>query len=310
MQPDKKIKFLAGAAVILLAVYLLTLFFDPERVAARNASFTWLPAEGRDLADRVEISNPGAEKITLERISNKWYAHTEAGELPVKQGRVDDVFRILSEKGAFPKVGSSASGHADTGLLAGQASQIVIRGGGGVAPLLDLLVGSDESGGKGVFLRKNGENEYRLGDSLIKTYLSGGLAAWYDLKLFAENKADSVQRVTVSPVKDGEGDADYTLAKSGNDWSFSGGTGTANGDKVNAWLRNVFDAQADDFGAASPEFGALSIRLEMGDGSAYTVQAAEESGSKWPVKVSGAPYTYLLSENALKRLFSKKADLE
>jgi hypothetical protein len=309
MKARKQITLLAICAGALLLVYLLTLFFDPERVASRNAAFTWLPAQGRDLADRIEISGAG-ESLTLVRQGGAWFAQEGAELFPVKQGRIDDLFRLLSTKGAFPRRGSSASSLAAVGLAEGAATKLAIRGGAGAEPLLALLVGGDDASGRECYLRKSGENEYRSGDRLIKTYATTSARDWYDLKLFAENRADLVQRVQVNSPQ-GE---TWALQKSGDGWQFADG-GAANKDAVESYLRTIFDIQADDFyrqefGSEAPQFTAGSIRLELGDGSAMTVQAAAPNEGKVPATVSGSRYAYLLSEGAVKRLFREKASLQ
>jgi hypothetical protein len=315
---NKKIYTLAGIAGVLAIVYVLTLFFDPARVNARNALFTWLPAEARDMADRIEINRPGEEPLFIQRTDNKWFAALGGANVPVKQGRIDDLFRILCTRGAFPRLGSSASSHEDLGLSTENASRLVIRGGAAALPLLDLLVGADDSAGREVYLRKNGENEYRSGDRLIKSYVSGAATSWYDLKLFAENRADAVQRIRISPVKDGEGDEDFSFSRSENGWALesgipSGSGGENLGEAADVYVRNIFDIQGDDFlspeDAAGIEFNAGRLSIELGDGSVITVLAAAEQDGMRPVTVSGVPYVYLLSQPALARLIRERSTL-
>jgi hypothetical protein len=313
---DKKIYTLAGIAGLLALVYVLTVFFDPDRVNVRNASFTWLSGDARDLADRIEISRPGEEALLLQRVNNKWFAALGGGQVPVKQGRIDDLFRILCTRGAFPRLGSSAASHGELGLSPEKASRLLIRGGAAALPLLDLLVGDDDPAGREIYLRKNGENEYRAGDRLIKSYVSGAATAWYDLKLFAENRADAVQWIRISPVKDGEGDEDFSLSRSENGWVLeprlsaeTGGSSTA----ADSYVRNLFEIQGDDFlspeNAAGVEFNAGRLSIELGDGSVITILAAEERDGMRPVTVSGIPYVYLLSQPTIARLLRERSTL-
>jgi hypothetical protein len=310
----KKIFALCGTAGVLLAVYLITLFFDPERAAGRAAAFTWLPDGARDLASRVEITRPAAEKLVLSRNNGLWFAESGTGQVPVKQGRVDDLFRLLGTRGVFPRLGSSASSHTELGLSVDRASRLVIRGGAAVEPLLDLLIGVDDRSGKSVYLRKSGENEYRSGDNLIKTYVEGETSSWYNLKLFEENRSGAVQSLRVSPPKsEGEDEEDFTLFRNGASWVFQGGVSGPQADAVNSWMQNIFDIQAEAFlpraEASGLEFNAGRLNLELGDGSALVVQAAGEYNGKRPVTVSGSSYIYLLSENAARRLFRSRSSL-
>jgi hypothetical protein len=308
--PGKKITILAGIAVFLICVYLITIFFDPERAAARRAAFTWLPAGGRDTASRIEISLPDGEQTVMTLKNGSWFVERDGESFPVKQGRVDDLLRILSTRGAFPRQGSSAAHHEALGLSPERAARLVIRDGTANELLLDLLIGDDGASGRDVYLRKNGDNEYRSGDSLIKTYATSGVSSWYNLALFEKNRAGEVQRIEVGPVKGGEnGDSrDYVLVRDNAGWKAErGGTGTPSTEAVDGYVRAIFDSRADDFlprmDAAGLEFGAAKLRLELGDGSAIVVQAGEEVDGKRPVTVSGSQYNYLFSGAAVQRLF-------
>jgi hypothetical protein len=318
MPYKKKLIILAALTGILAILYGFTLFFDPERVNERNASFSWLPGAARDDADRIEVSRPGGEPLVLVRKNDLWFALTETGfELPVKQGRIDDIFRILTARGAFPLRGSASSSHEGLGLALGGASRLIIRGGAGV-PLLDLLIGGDDSSGREVFLRKNGENDFRSGERLIATYINGNDTAWYDLRLFHDDPSAMVQRVRVSPPKGTEGVGDFAVAKSGGAWVFEGSADIPDGSKVDAWIKGIFEAQGDSFISPTEggELAAGRMILELGDGSVRTIQAGEalpEDGGteQRPVSVSGVPYLFVVSQWTLQnRLFKTRQVLQ
>jgi hypothetical protein len=323
MSYKKKAIILAVVTGVLALLYGFTLFFDPERVSERNASFSWIPGGARDEADRIEVIRSGeadsSESFTLVRKSDGWFALIGTGlEVPVKQGRIDDIFRILSEKGAFPLRGSSPASHEALGLVPGEASRLLVWGGAGAVPLLDLLIGGNDSSGREVFLRKNGENNFRSGERLIATYLNGNDTDWYDLRLFHDDPSASVQRVRVSPVKGSEGDGDYTLAKSGGSWVFEGSSGIPDGTKVDPWIKGIFELQGDYFipGTEAAELSAGKVTIELGDGSTRTIQVGdalpEDGGTeKRPAMVSGAPYLFALSQWSLQnRLFRARSSLE
>jgi hypothetical protein len=303
----KKILALAVTTALLALVYLLALFFDPERVASRSASFTWFPPADRDVADRIEISRPNEGAIVMMKREGSWFAQAGTEQVPVKQGRIDDLFRILGTRGTFPYRGSSSSSHSGFGLTSEKAIRLVVKGGASAEPLLDLLIGDDDASGKEVYLRKNGQDEYRSGDPLVRSYVAGENAAWYDLKLFKESMADYVQRIRISPLKDGEGDEDYTLAiNDTGTWVFEGSAETPSPDTVHTYTRNLFDTQGDDFlprtEALGIGFNAAKISVELGDGSEITITAGEEINGKRPVTASGSSYIYLVSQPAAQRL--------
>jgi hypothetical protein len=299
MAYNKKILLLGSIAAGLALIYGLTLFFDPARINARNAAFTWLPAGARDEADRITITR-GTQELELVLQNGKWFALLDDMAVPVKQGRVDDLFRILGTRGAFPRRGSSAVSHTELGL-GDDAARLVIRGGAGL-PLLDLLVGKDDSSGKEVFLRKNGENDFRSGDRLISSYVNGEKSAWYDLKLFEDTSIDLVQRVQVN-FAGSEGPVNYGIIRSGENWTFEGDALSLNKEKVGTWIQGILEAQGEDFTSSVDIQNSGRITLELGDGSVLSVQTGEagEDG-KTPALVSGKPYVFMLPQWTVSRL--------
>jgi len=299
MPYKKKLVILGSTAVFLALVYALTLFFDPARINARNERFTWLPAGARDQADRIEISR-GEDKLELVLRNGKWFAILEAGqpeEVPVKQGRIDDLFRLLGTRGAFPYRGSSTASHEALGL-SGSGPRLVIRGGAGL-PLLDLLIGQDDVSGNEVFLRKNGENAFRSGERLIATYLNGERSSWYDLKLFEETPITQVQRVRVrfsgytgpedeTPLV---GYIDYTITRNGENWTMEGNETPLDAVTVEAWIQGILEATGENFLPASfrNDFTAVArITVELGDGSSLSVQIGS-ANPDGPPTIEGLP---------------------
>jgi len=299
MAHNKKILLLGSVAAGLALIYGLTLFFDPARINARNDAFTWLPAGARDEADRITISR-GTQELELVLQNGKWFALLEGVEVPVKQGRVDDLFRILGTRGAFPRRGSSAASHGELGL-GNDAVRLVIRGGIGV-PLLDLLVGKDDPSGQEVFLRKNGENDFRSGDRLISSYVNGERSAWYDLKLFEDKSTDLVQRVQVN-FAGSQGPVNYGIIRGGENWTFEGDALSLNKEKVEAWIQGILEAQGEDFTNSFDTQNPGRIVLELGDGSVLSVQIGEagEDGRS-PALVNGKPYVFMLPQWTASRL--------
>jgi hypothetical protein len=302
----------------------LTLFFDPARINTRSERFTWLPSGARDMADRIEIIQPhDSEKLNLVLKNGKWFALLEgpAGsiEAPVKQGRIDDIFRLLGTRGAFPRRGSSAGSHEMLGLGA-NASRLTVRGGQG-QPLLDLLVGNTDSSGTEVFLRKSGENEFRSGDRLISSYVNAGNTSWYDLKLFDEIPMALVQRVRVNfydytgPEFEEVfiGYLDYNIVRRGENWFMNDSEMPLDRESTESWIRTLLEAQGDDFLPPSNEFTATSfpaiamITVELGNGSSWVLQIGEaRQDAKNPALVSGKPYAFSLPNWTVTRLLREQ----
>ena len=309
MPYNKKLLLLGSLAAFLAVIYVLTLVLDPSRINARNERFTWMTPDLRDEADRIEIFRVG-EKTEMVLRNGIWFVLLGQMEVPARQGRTDDLFRLLSTRGAFPLRGTSSKSHAELGLDG--STRLVIRGGGGRIPLLDLLVGKGDSSGKSVFLRKNGENEFRSGDRLISSYVNGDTNAWLDLKLFDGKSVAQVQRVLVYfrnyyglgeevsdlPYKD------YIIKRSGENWQIDKGLDK---DKTENWIHAILEVSADDIlPESADELNAEPVallRVELGDGSALEMQIHEcdENGKALAV-VNGKPYLYVLSQWTVIRL--------
>ncbi|MDR1390499.1 MAG: hypothetical protein LBJ31_11055 [Treponema sp.] len=306
MNYQKKTRVLAGLLILLALVYALTLAFDPARRNERNASFSWLPPDTRDLIDRLEIyrENEAAFQATLK--NGVWVSPLNTLiEVPVKQGRVDDLLRLLTTRGAFPLRGSAAASYGELGL-GEDGARLVVRGGAGL-PLLELIVGKNDSSGE-VFLRERGEDSFRSGSSLIASYVNGSRADWYDLKLFGAGEnvsANAVQRILVSNSQNA-----LSLARSGADWVFDDGQ-TASAEKTETWLRSLFESAGEDF-IDPASFGESEgrIMLQLGDGSSLTIQCGfpDESGRR--AVLAGKPYAYVLPQWAYARLFRERDAFE
>ncbi|MDR2630637.1 MAG: DUF4340 domain-containing protein [Spirochaetaceae bacterium] len=315
----KKLLILSILTGVLGLVYTATLVFDPERVNSRDASYVWLQSEWVDQADRVEIYDQGKEGLTLIRNSGGWFVSFEGQEYPAKQERVEDLFRILSAKAAYPLRASSAASHEKLGLLAEDASRIVVRGGPATGyPLLDLLIGEGDASGKEVYLRKNTQDEVRSGENKLASYITGARSSWYNLRLFPENEAapvgaDMVQRIILTPPIKPEDEnfpaLGFTLRRDGTNWIQEGGTGEVlDTGKVESYIRAVMEAEGEDFVSsmttADPVFTEGQITLQIGDNTTRVIKIGPsmESGNR-PALSSGSRYVYSLAEWTMNRLF-------
>jgi hypothetical protein len=314
MPYKKRLVILGSSAIFLAVVYAATLFFDPANMNARNERFTWLPAGAREKADKIEIgSELAGDKTELVLRGGKWYALLETDEVPVKQGRIDDLFRLLGTRGAFPRRGSSSSSHETVGLGT-NAYRIVIKGGAGL-PLLDLLVGSGDSSGNSVFLRRFGENEFRSGDKLIGSYIAAEKTSWYDLKLFDDINLSAVQRVRVTfsgytgPEDETPliGYMDYNIARSGDNWVMD--STTLDRDKVETWIQTILEAVGETIlPSGNSAFDATArIYIETGNGANVALQIGELSTEdKAFASVTGKPYVYVLPRWTVTRLLRER----
>jgi len=314
----KKAAILLGIIVVLSAVYILTFVFDPEN--RRDAAFAWLEPALGDMADRIEIFGE-RDKTVLSRVNNVWFFLSEvnpdgsqgpARMLPVKQERVGDLFSLLSRKGVYPVRASSPEAIERLGLDEGRASRIVVRGGAGL-PLLDLFVGFGGALGREIFLRRAGWNRIYSTEEDFYSFTEAKPASWYDLRLFppsAEESAgnlgraaigmDRVQQVEIS----GPDREALVFRRSGQGWIIPGNETVLDAIKFEAWLRQIIEAQADDFGYSPPDIVDGSFTLRLGDGTSRTLMAGPLNEENYrSVTVSTSSLVYLLNENTFNNFF-------
>jgi hypothetical protein len=319
---------LSGLAGVLALLYALTFIFDARRVDGRRASYVWLDPEWQEQVDRVEITGAaGGEGVILVRRGDQWFV-SRGEEYPARQTRIEDFLRLLSGRFNYPVRGSSPASYERLALTEETASRIVVRGGAGV-PLLDLLIGREDSTGSEVYLRRNNQNEVRSGEDRFSPYLTGSPTAWYNLRLFPDEALDpeSVQRLTVTapaprtlPGEDApEGEPAlvpsslvFTRDGAAGGWTL-GSAPVPDKQQVEVYVRTILDAEGEDF--IAPAEGADlplndgRIVLELGDGSVRTIRVGYAPGDpeRLCAAVSGSPYIYALAEWTAERIFRDAA---
>lgn len=314
----KKVLVLSALVILLALVYALTLFFDPDRISARDASYVWLDGGLIPQADRIEISGSQGETV-LSRINNRWVISRGGLDYPVKQSRAADLLKLLSERKSYPRRAGGESSHERLGVGEGAPSRIVVRGGPGLPgterpPLLDLIAGDTDAAGA-VYLRRGGENEVRSGEDLFSTYINGSAASWYDLRLFPEEgrlEAPSVQQLRVIPPDDGRvqdwEEDQFTLVRQNGGWILRDSEQALDTQRVDSYVRAILEAEGEDFdgslNAASPVFTSGRVILELGDGSSRTLRAGPGGDqNRRSVVVSGSSFVYSLAEWTVNRIF-------
>jgi hypothetical protein len=284
--------------------------FNPERQAVRNSAYVWLDSAFADEADALEIRGSRGE-LVLNRKNNVWIIRQDDLDYPVKQGRVEDLFGVLSRRLPYPLRSRSEAAALRLGLVENQASRITVRGGPGL-PLLDLLIGFGDASGSDVYLRKAGSNEARSGEDLFTAFTESEKTSWFDLRLFPNLDPDSVQRIKVFPLK--AEDAPFSLSRSGTGWIMENSSSLIDARSVNSWLRAIADSEGQDFvfgiRSGNPAFGAGSIVLEMGNGSSRTLKAGESTEANTRNAETGdSAYVYSLSEWTINRIFIDRNSL-
>jgi len=313
---NKKAAVLSAIVVILSAVYILSFVFEPGKRGSK--SFAWIEQRFLDMADRVELYGDGG-KTELVRRNNIWFFRSETSELPVKQGRVEDLFSALSGRYVYPVRAVSSEARERLGLGEGSATRIIVRGGAGL-PLLDLLIGKADALGREIYLKRAEWNEIYSGEDRFTYFSDSKPSSWYDLRLFSlpagsgtimsagSYSIDAVQQAEISTP----GNEAFILRRSGQNWIIPGNE-AVDSNRVDAWLRSLLEAEGDDFALSAAETAEAGITLWFGDGSVRTIEAGilnessyenTEGGEKnRSLRVSGSPYVYKIGEWNYNRLF-------
>jgi hypothetical protein len=162
----------------------------------------------------------------------------------------------------------------------------------------------------------------RGGEDRFSTFTSGSRASWQDLRLFPDENgvklnADSVQRFTIFPPPDEEGNAQphYTFVRDGTGWKAetapTGVSGEPKTADIDTYIRGIVDAVGEDFAPElSPEDEAFTdsaalsrVILELGNGSTRTLYRGPDFAGKKTAALSGSPYVWLLSDWVANRIF-------
>lgn len=342
----RKLLLLSILTGVLALIYAAALLFSPDRLSSRGALHVWLDPGRRDQVSRIELRVRDGESLALIRDDRIWYVadpvvsavNPDSPGYPAKTARVEEFLRFLSTRSPYPLRGSALSSHGRLGLDEASAARIVLRGGPGL-PLLDLLVGSLDATGREVYLRENNSQEVRSGEDNFSGYLTGSRTAWYNLRLLADRNGETqdpqmVQRVIVTapaaPVESVESDTaapelsgPLVFVRSADGWTLEGTPpDSLDASRVDTYVRGILEAEGDDF-LAAPDAGEAGfadgrISLEMGDGRNYVIRVGppvltgddSSAGGSRPGRravVSGSPYTYVLAEWTVNRIFRERS---
>ena len=331
MTYKKKAIFLSALIAVLALAYVLSFIFDPQRQS--RDSFAWLDPGLLVMADRIEIYGGihaddihadgihadgihadgihAEDSIIFSRKNNVWVISSGATDYPIKQGRVEDLLTALSRKGLYPLRAASAEARERLGLVEGIASRIIIRGGAG-SPLLDLLIGTGDSLGQGVYLRRQDKSEIHSGEDRFTLYTDSGPGAWYNLRLFPPIDLSAVQQAEITlPMKeDEEGDINtFVLRRLGEGWIIPGNNSVVlDTIRVETWLRSVLEAEGASFGGEAPAYVDGRINLRLGDGSSQIIQIGPgDKEKRRSAVVSESSLVYVLPEFTTNRLFRENS---
>ncbi len=173
MQYKNKLITLSAICGGLLLIYILSFVFDPEKNAARKASWTILSEKDRALIEKIEIFS-GNDLIVLEKNNdtavvsganasgsaktNAWFVNFEDKLFPARPSKIDDLLDDLTTKGTYSVRSASESSFEKFGLDVKSAKHIALRGANN-ATILDLFAGNTDTSGREIYVRKSGETK-------------------------------------------------------------------------------------------------------------------------------------------------------
>ncbi|MHC6203482.1 DUF4340 domain-containing protein [Breznakiellaceae bacterium SP9] len=319
MEYRKKATLLSSVLALLLVVYAGTVFFDPDAVNMRDAAYTWLDQKASALADRIEIHHDG-QTLVLVRKNKVWFALLDDVEVPARQYRIDDLLRSLSTPGSYPVRATEASSHERLSLNEGSAARLLIQGGPGTFPLLDLFIGREDAAGAGIYLRKNGHDEVRSGEDKLSSYIQSAKTAWYNLRLFPDAEDNSLnparvqhlslfwKQAAAAPIEQS-----LVLTRNNQGWLLNNDAAISiNAPIAEAYIRSILDTEAENFTmeltTADPIFTDARLILDLDDGRSRTLRfSPPDEQNRRHVIVSGADYVYTLAAWTVGRIF-READ--
>jgi hypothetical protein len=250
------------------------------------------------------------------------------------------MFSALTTKAPYIVHSNSASNYAKFNVADNAEKSITIKQGD--VTLLQLYIGSAETSGNGIYVRKAGESAVRSGKDIFSAYTTGERSSWGDTRLFPNHDAlgfsvDSVQMIRVippapsgaiplEPAEAGESpikaSLPYSIVRDGSAWKFEG-AGSAeelNGSTVDEAVRFMLDSGGEDFvteitagdaSFAASNAGAGRVLLDTGDGKTYSVTLGPKINDKYTAlstQTAAGGYVVSLNDWTVSRFWRDKND--
>lgn len=323
MKYKTKLAVLLPLIAVCVLVLIADTFFDPQNMNARTSLYTWLDRTWINQADQIVIKGTGlaSDSVMLIRKSDRWFVLADGVEYPTKQEQVTDLFNLLSVRASYPVRSTSQSSHERLGVTEQAASRIIVYGGVSQIPLLDLLIGSGNSTGNEIYLRKNGSNEVRSGADYFTHFSDAKRNAWFDLRLFLFNNDktltnEMVQRVSIYKNSAGQ-NVSYTLSRyaeaNGTSWIIDSPSNTIiDNTKAESFVRTLLTSEAADFAGShlltntrltNWDFSFGKVELLLEDLSVVSIMFGPElENNQHPAIISGKPFVHLIPQWTVERI--------
>jgi len=299
---------LVGALALTYAISVIVTAY----AGSGSSMYSWLDPKLASRTARIVMSADGNE-IELVKKSNQWFVLNNGIEYPARQMRVEDFINIFTARSSWPVRSSSASTHSRFGLDQGQARVTIY---GENTALLEVILGSDDIFRNETYFRKAGSNEVRSGSGAVKTYITGSVNGWYNLRLVPETENGSLDVSSVQKLSVYAPEGVQVFTRKNRGWEISGiAVEKPDFSAVENYARAVLNTEGDNFddtiSASDPMLDAISIMLELGNGRVVTIRisVADESGRRY-AHVAGKDYIYVIPTWAANRLFKDASSFE
>ena len=304
---------LLSLIAVLALFYAGSFIFNSEAGNTRSSSMFWLDSQLAGRVDRIAIS-VNVQNYELVKRDNQWFVLYDGGEYPARRLRVEDFIGIFTKRAAWPVRSSDAASHERFGLDTDTADRLTVYGENNV--LLDLLAGFEDGTGQEVYVRRYAQSEVRSGDRLLRSYLSGTVSGWYNLRLIPESEDGKVSAKNVQRLSVYDGDTTQVFSRRNRRWTVSG-IEVTNPDqsRIENYISIILNTEGDNFDDSvsidAPELGRNRITVELDNGSVITIRISEsdESGRRY-AHVFGRDYIYVIPPWASVRLFMGPSSFE
>jgi hypothetical protein len=316
MRYERKVAALSSALGILLVIWVLGVIFSPERGLARSESVKLVSGKIADAA-AIELTNPDAEAIKLEKSGDSWSLVDGTARLPVQGSRVKNLLDSIAEPGRLRVVGRSKAAWTDFKLEDDKAKRVLVTSKDGAA-IADVYIGAYSSAASGVYVRRAGSELSYVADSSLASYIGYGRSSWLDLKVLGSLTAADVQSVSMRAkiALDGAGKTplsfEYSARRDGQSWKI--GASEADAQAVESMIRSIVSVQGEDIAASPPSdaFSAVSAHIEiaLSSGVSKVIEVgAPAADERFYLRAAGNPLVYLASAYSLRSMLKPPADL-
>ena len=298
---------------VLTLLYVLSFIFNYDMGSRRSSSYAWLDPKAAEKTTKIVISAEDQAPFEIIKKNDKWFTIYNNYEYPVRNARVEDLLSIFTKRSSWHVRSSSASSHERFGL-GDNAFRITIYGEYG--NILDILLGDDDIMGREAYFRKVGQNEVRQGDNSIKSFLSGSILSWYNLRLIPESEGGnidmkSVQRLTVSTENETQ-----IFTRRNRGWDIAGiNVDNPDYSAIETHINFILNMEGEDFIGASEvsdfDFSKNRVTLEFGNGAVITISVTEpDEVNKRYAQVSNNNYSYVIPLWVSMRIFRNAESFE